>query len=307
MRRRTRFHPFSRFNHMIPAHLSERLSSHARKTLRRSESIARDEGSPSVGPKHLLLALLLENGALGSFFLTNAGVKQEVLGRFFPSTGNNSESTTKRNSRPERRRRLPLSPHMKTVLSRAYFAASQFRSPYVGTEHLAYSLFENPDPDVTEYPRSRSESRKSPCSRISKHISDWIISRTSERCSTSRTSPSPRRNRAASWTPLSCAVYDGPRRRSDHARRPVLRSRKGNGSDRPHPWSENTRTIRSSSANQASGKPRSSRRSRSGSHPEMLLISSRGSAFSRSTSLSSSPARASAANSSPVSRKSSVK
>lgn len=131
---------------MIPAHLSERLSSHAQKTLNEAASIAKKDRSSFVEPKHLLLALLLESGGLGSLFLTNAGLKQEVIRRFVTEKEMDDETKPKRTRM--RAKPLPLSPHMKTILSRAYFAASQFQSPYVGTEHLAYSLFENPDPDV---------------------------------------------------------------------------------------------------------------------------------------------------------------
>ena len=132
---------------MIPLHLSSRLSLHARQTLRSAETLARNECSVSVEPKHLLLALLLENGGLGSLFLTNAGLKRDALERFF-GAGRGKASATSAH-RQTGVKRIPLSSHMKTILSRAYLAASQFQSPYVGTEHLTYSLFENPDPDVT--------------------------------------------------------------------------------------------------------------------------------------------------------------
>ncbi|MBP9752166.1 MAG: ATP-dependent Clp protease ATP-binding subunit [Candidatus Moranbacteria bacterium] len=135
---------------MISSNFSERLSSHAQKTLREAETIARNEGAVSIEPKHLLFALFLEEGGLGSLFLTNAGLKRDVIDRFLPVPEGKAAPSKPDRPQVSRTKRLPLSRSMKTILSRAYLAASQFQSPYVGTEHLTYSLFENPDSEVTD-------------------------------------------------------------------------------------------------------------------------------------------------------------
>jgi len=135
---------------MTPPHLSEHLSSHAKKALHAAEMIAHDENARSIKPKHLLFAIFLESGGLGNLFLTNAGLKQGDVQRLVSIPKQARETTSEAGRSHARKKRLPLSSHMKTILSRAYFAASQFQSPYVGTEHLMYSLFENPDPDILD-------------------------------------------------------------------------------------------------------------------------------------------------------------
>ncbi|MEI6650876.1 MAG: ATP-dependent Clp protease ATP-binding subunit [Candidatus Moraniibacteriota bacterium] len=135
---------------MIPERLSEKLSSHARKTLEEAESIARASGADAVSPKHLLLSILLERGSFGSLFLGNAGLKKEFLGPFCLSdTAAKHPAETGRKSR-KKKTDMPFSSSTKTVLAQAYFIASDFHSPYVGTEHLVYSLIENPDAELSD-------------------------------------------------------------------------------------------------------------------------------------------------------------
>ena len=133
---------------MIPAHLSEKLSFHARRTLREAENLALLSGVRSVEPKHLFLALLSEGGSLGNLFLSNAGLKKNIEEIVSGNKAKDEAPARKTATRKRTRTRLPLSPDMKTILSRAYLVASQFHSPYVGTEHLAHALLDNPDADT---------------------------------------------------------------------------------------------------------------------------------------------------------------
>ncbi|NTW13953.1 MAG: ATP-dependent Clp protease ATP-binding subunit [Candidatus Moranbacteria bacterium] len=137
---------------MIPERLSEKLSLHARKTLEEAGVIARAAGSDTVLPKHLLLSILLEQGSFGSLFLGNTGLKKEFLGQFCLSdtAATNGIPQKKGRGQNKTRRDIPFSSATKTVLAQAYFIASDFRSPYVGTEHLVYSLIENPDPELAD-------------------------------------------------------------------------------------------------------------------------------------------------------------
>ncbi len=136
---------------MIPSHLSDKLSYHAKQALRNAEALARDSRVPAVTAKHLFLALLEEKGSLGNLFFANAGLKKNARNSQKDPLLHPLVPPLPKKKIPERKKgaaRLPLSPHMKEILSRAYLVASQFHSPYVGTEHLAYALLDNPDAET---------------------------------------------------------------------------------------------------------------------------------------------------------------
>ena len=137
---------------MIPKRIAEKLSSHARHCLKEAGNIARAAGGDSILPKHLLLAVLIEEGSFGHLFFKNAGIDKEFLGEHcFPQATHDRvlEYTTKKAGRSRGKKQdTPLSSGAKIVLAQAYFIASDFHSPYVGTEHLAYSLLENPGAEL---------------------------------------------------------------------------------------------------------------------------------------------------------------
>ncbi len=121
-----------------------KLSLHAKNALEAADRIARAAGGKIILPRHLLSAILLEEGAFGTLFLRNAGVDGVLRDDFAPERKKGGEPV----SRSRRGSGLGFSPDTKTILTQAYFIASDFRSPYVGTEHLAYSLLENPGAEL---------------------------------------------------------------------------------------------------------------------------------------------------------------
>ncbi len=130
---------------MLTIHFSEKLSIHAKKTLKEAETFARTENAAAVDPKHLLFAVLSEGGSLGALFLDNAGLKRSALEEFlFKQSQVKAPAATAAVLAGPIAFSLPL----KNILSRAFFAANRFHSPYVGTEHLVYALLETPDEEV---------------------------------------------------------------------------------------------------------------------------------------------------------------
>ncbi len=121
---------------MLETAFNQKLSLHARHSFKEARDITRYTRHETIEPEHLLLAIFLENGSLGSILLENIGFEKERLaklclkkkskGKILPST-----------------RTLPLSPSLKNILRRAYLLASEFNYPYVGTEHLVYALMES--------------------------------------------------------------------------------------------------------------------------------------------------------------------
>ena len=115
-----------RTHRMLTLHFSEKLSIHAKKTLKEAESFARAENAVTVDPKHLLFAILAEGGSLGNLFLDNAGLKKNALEEFLlkQSKVKAPVATTTTEKGP-----IAFSLPLKNILSRAFFAANRFHSP----------------------------------------------------------------------------------------------------------------------------------------------------------------------------------
>lgn len=120
---------------MLQTNFSQKLTLHAKHSLKEARDIARYTHSKTIDPEHLLMAIFLENTSLGSILLQNMGFKKETLAKLCLKKKKNkaiSASST-----------VPLSSLLKDILRRAYALANQFHYPYVGTEHLLYALFES--------------------------------------------------------------------------------------------------------------------------------------------------------------------
>lgn len=119
--------------------ISRYLSLHARHTLKEARDIALYTKSSSIESRHLLLAIALENGSLGSILLENVGLKKDTLGK----------SCLKKDARSLQKKKnglsLPLSSEIQEVIKRAFFIASENDYPYVGTEHLMGALLLSED------------------------------------------------------------------------------------------------------------------------------------------------------------------
>lgn len=127
---------------MLPSSLSERLSLHARHALKEARDIARYTKSDTIEARHLILALALEEGSLGSILLENIGFKKEAVGKHCLR----KLGTVKgKGAKAKKVLDLPLSVEVQNIMKRAFFLASEHGYPYVGTEHLMSALLESPD------------------------------------------------------------------------------------------------------------------------------------------------------------------
>ena len=124
---------------MQDTHFTHKLTFHARHSLQESRSLALFAKNLEVGPEHLLLAIFLENGSLGNNLLENMGFEKERLSKLCLKKGIARRKTSLDETI------IPPSQGLKKVLERAYSIASQFQSPYVGTEHFVYALLEADD------------------------------------------------------------------------------------------------------------------------------------------------------------------
>ena len=121
---------------MFETNFSQKLTAHARHSLQKAHKIARSSQYSAVEPEHLFLAIFLEEASLGSILMENLGFENKLLTKI-------CFKKKSRGAKPSTTREVPLSSSLKNILRRAYFLASQFHYPYVGTEHLAYALFES--------------------------------------------------------------------------------------------------------------------------------------------------------------------
>lgn len=111
----------------------QKLTFHARHSLEEAAHLARFTKNQEVSIEHVLLALFLEKGSLGSILLKSMGFETESLSAYCLQKASNSLAPT---SEPV------LSESVKTIMRRAYSLANEFQYPYVGTEHFVYALME---------------------------------------------------------------------------------------------------------------------------------------------------------------------
>ncbi len=124
--------------------LTEKLTLHAKRVFKEALDIAFYSHCTHIEPKHVLLALFLEQGSLGKVLLENIGFKQEPLGKITLATKNLKKS----NQKSKAKSLLDFSPALKKIFTRSFAIAAEFQSPYVGTEHLVAALTESDDGDI---------------------------------------------------------------------------------------------------------------------------------------------------------------
>jgi len=125
--------------------LTEKLTLHAKHVLREARDIAFYSHNSHIDPKHIFLALFLEQGSLGKVLLENIGFKQGPLEKIILAAAGIKKTKLKSQGKSL----LGFSPSLKKIFTRAFAIAAEVQSPYVGTEHLACALTESDDADIT--------------------------------------------------------------------------------------------------------------------------------------------------------------
>lgn len=109
----------------------DRLTDHARDSLRQAETIARSLGSAYVGTEHLLLGVLSQDDSVGAKLLSEAGVTYDRARLALNLTPRTLVVST--GSRG-------LSETAKVTLKMSWDIAQEFHQDYCGTEHILYSI-----------------------------------------------------------------------------------------------------------------------------------------------------------------------
>jgi ATP-dependent Clp protease ATP-binding subunit ClpC len=114
---------------------SQKLTNHAKKALLEAEKIAKRSGHSSVRSIHLLYAIYLGHGSLGSNILKDIGLTEKSFVKIL--SGQPREET------------FQLENILGDTISRAFAIAKEFSYSYVGTEHLVYALVQSPSEEIT--------------------------------------------------------------------------------------------------------------------------------------------------------------
>ncbi|EKE16532.1 MAG: hypothetical protein ACD_11C00004G0030 [uncultured bacterium] len=125
---------------MFQSKIFEKMTAYAKNSLLQANELARNESEKKISPTHLLRAIYLEKGSLGSNTLKDLGFDKE----HFSSKKKNG------NLKLNKETYLPFSPSLSRTVTQAYAIANSFNYPYVGTEHLVYALTESTDKSVRE-------------------------------------------------------------------------------------------------------------------------------------------------------------
>jgi len=119
-------------NFFTQKNAGQKLTNHAKSSFLRADLIARDFEYEKIKNIHLLYAIFLEKGSVGANILADLGFKEVD---FQKTLRENTERITIISGQP-----LLSSPEIKKTFTQAFSLAKEFNYPYVGTEHLVYTL-----------------------------------------------------------------------------------------------------------------------------------------------------------------------
>jgi ATP-dependent Clp protease ATP-binding subunit ClpC len=121
--------------------LQDRLTAHLKHIVQRASAFAEATQSSAVSPSHLLLAVTLERGSLGSEILSKVHVQSSALKTKLgivqdPNVEDRSDEIPRVTS---------LDANAQRTLEKAALAAATHGHPYIGSEHLLVGLVESSD------------------------------------------------------------------------------------------------------------------------------------------------------------------
>jgi ATP-dependent Clp protease ATP-binding subunit ClpC len=118
----------------------QKLTAHAKNALSLSIQLARNYKSTEISSLHLLFAIYLETGSIGSNMLKSFGITEKHF----------KKKLEIQNISRQKKVAPKVSPILKDILVKAYAIAKNFAYPYVGTEHLVYAILENPEKSIKD-------------------------------------------------------------------------------------------------------------------------------------------------------------
>ena len=125
----------------------DKFTNHLKGVLTRALVYVVENGGETISPGHLLWALGLQQGSIGSEILSKAGVTRDALrslvgerqAQDLPATANAARATPL------------LSEESKKVIEKAVLSASMHEHKYVGTEHLLFGILQARTNEVNQF------------------------------------------------------------------------------------------------------------------------------------------------------------
>ena len=130
--------PHQTLNHPV----IQRLTNHAKRAFFEAASLAQKIKSPQIEPAHLLYAIYLEKGSVGSNLLKESGITKDAFGHLLKK-----DSSLSQNESPSL---IADNKNIGKIFAQAYNTAKKFNYPYVGTEHLVYAIINSSDKNISE-------------------------------------------------------------------------------------------------------------------------------------------------------------
>lgn len=143
-----------------------KLSLHARHILQASFELAERDGSVSVTPHHLLIAIVLEKKSLGSTLLAQFGITEKTFATTH-NTNNVDAATPEKHSE----RTWDFSEDTRSIIARAFLLAHRFSYPYVGSEHFVHAIAESKAIDLDALRTGASEVNREETPALSARLS----------------------------------------------------------------------------------------------------------------------------------------
>ncbi|HLD18208.1 MAG TPA: ATP-dependent Clp protease ATP-binding subunit [Patescibacteria group bacterium] len=186
----------------------DKFTTHLKNALTRALCLVVESGQPAIRPAHLLWALGMEKGSIGAEILQHVRLDAKKLALQFEKASKEtfSASTEKKGTIP------PFTTEARRAMEKAVLAASTYRHPYVGTEHLLAGLLQINGEDLREI----FASQKIPLPILHQHVLAVLksTSRFPDLAASVRTEPTKGllgRDRAEGNTPLLLSLNEEPR------------------------------------------------------------------------------------------------
>jgi len=130
---------------ILPHQLAgQKLTNHAKQALIESGNLARKFGHAEIDNIHLLYAIYLNQGSLGSNILKDFGVKETDLKKLLEQKRDTNAKNVKKNQ-------LLPSNRLKKTFTSAYAIAKKLNYPFVGTEHMIHAIINSDDAAITNF------------------------------------------------------------------------------------------------------------------------------------------------------------
>lgn len=129
-------------NNFDSKQLGQKLTNNSKEALLKAAMLAKKSHHPEIGNIHLLHAIFLRKGSVGSNILADLGLKNELFQQIMRKNSPKTKMPAHQSA--------VISESLNKVFAKAFATAREFGYSYVGTEHLTYVLLGSADPYIKQ-------------------------------------------------------------------------------------------------------------------------------------------------------------